>query len=670
MTSPDDLARTKLESSGITLEEAAYARTKVLSAKATKNLFPDYDVPSLEFQYLDPLGRSTSFSRYRLLGKLGGLAGQAEKPLRYVQLPNTQAHVYFPRVKNLDWAKLLLDPRVPLIITEGELKALKATLAGFPTLGLGGVWAFRSTRDKTFFIEELRQIEWSSRVVYIAYDSDVAVKPDVLRAQVALADELGALGAQVYDAAMPAFGDAKVGLDDFLVHRSVNELKKHLARSEPFVEVSELHRFNEEYLYVKTLDSVIELANRQIYAASSFRATIAANKKYERRKVNAQGVVVMEKRSLAKDWMEWPNRAQVEAMDYAPGEGILLYPGPRYNGWKGWSVQPSAGSVKPWKELLDYLMSMTEPEAVDYLIKWFAYPLQNPGAKMYTAVALWGASHGTGKTLLGESAMLIYGENGGLVGQEQLQSAYSSWLENRQFILGDEITGNESRQHADRLKGLITSNTITINKKYVPEYTLPNRVNFFFTSNHPDAFFLEPTDRRFLVLEAPTKPLPQAFYLTYDRWLRKEGGVGHLFEHLLRVKLGNFDPRAPAPITSAKLSMIEENKSDLAGWALQLKLNPDVVLKKFNQETERDVFTNQELLLFVDPEGTSRLTANALGRELKKLGFPKANKQIPLRTSSGTYRYYVVRNAKKWLKASAAELIAHIEKYPLQASKY
>lgn len=665
-------AEAKLASSGITLEQAAYAKISTLTDKQTAKLYHGApSAPSLRISYLDPLGKSTEFYRLRLLAPPPGFAGQATKAQRYVQPPGTTPRVYFPRTAKFNWVDLVTDPEVPLIITEGEFKALSATLQGFPTLGLGGVWNFRSKNEGTFFIEELRAIEWEGRIVYVCYDSDANTKPDVVRAALALAEELGERGAEVYDSGMPPIGDGKVGLDDFLVARGAGALKKHLERAEPFGEINDLHRFNERFLYVKGLDSVVELESRAMYAANAFRSTVAANEKYERRKINGKGEIVMEKRSLAKDWMEWPRRAQAETVDYAPGSERLLYPGPRYNLWRGWGVEPKKGDVKLWKELLEFVFQ-SEPEQIPWIEKWFAYPLQHPGTKLYTAVAVWGTGQGTGKTLLGEHVMLIYGDNGQLVEHQHLQSSYSSWLDNRCFILGDEITGNESRQHADRLKGLITSNTITINKKYVPEYVLPNRVNFYFTSNHPDAFFLDPQDRRFFVIQAPNFAMPDSFYQRYDDWMRRGGGLGALFHYLLNVDTSDFNPRAAAPQTRAKAAMIEENKSDVAAWVYQLKKNPETVLTRFNLETRRDLFNNHELLLFYDPDGSKRCSANQMGRELKKAGFSKVYHDQPIKTDHGSHRYYAVRNEAKWVKEKDLQkIMAHINAHPLSdGSKY
>lgn len=661
-----ELAEAKLAGSCITVEEAKYAGIKILEGSKVEGLFAGAQkAGALQINYLTPEGKPTGFYRVRYLEKLPGLRGQAAKPLRYQQPPNTAPGVYFPRVKGVNWMSYLADESNPIIITEGELKALCATVRGMPTIALGGVWSFKSAKEGRSLLEDLEAIPWKDRTVYVVYDSDAVSNPKVVQAAVGLATTLGERGAAVFDAGIPQIGDTKTGLDDYLFARSNADFVKLLDVSEPFEEVLVLHRFNQEYLYIKTLDAVVELSNRQMYAASAFRSTVAANQKYDRRKTNAQGQTVLERRSAAKDWLEWPNRAQAEKVDYAPGEGYLVYPGPRYNTWRGWGAEPKKGDVRPWQELLQFVTNGAEPEAIKYLEQWFAYPIAHPGAKLFSSVAIWGVGTGTGKTLMGESMLEIYGEHGGIVGQDQLQSPYSSWLDNRQFILGDEITGSESRHHADKLKGLITSKTITINKKYVPEYDLPNRVNFYFTSNHPDAFFLERRDRRFLVFEAPYVGLSNDFYRKYVDWLRNKGGKHFLMYHLAHLDLGGFDPAEAPPETAAKRSMIEENLSELGVWVDQLKSDADRILTRFNFSTKREIFSSQELLMFFDPENAKKISSNGMGRELKRAGFMKVNKQVPLKTNAGTARFYAIRNTGKWMMATTSACIDHINKHAL-----
>ena len=92
-------------------------------------------------------------------------------PHKYGQRKDTAPRAYFaPSLpRGMTWAKIAKDPTVPLVFTEGEKKAAKACKEGIPTIGLGGVWSFKSKRWAQEFLEELdKEFVWNGCDVTIA----------------------------------------------------------------------------------------------------------------------------------------------------------------------------------------------------------------------------------------------------------------------------------------------------------------------------------------------------------------------------------------------------------------------------------------------------------------------------------------------------------------------
>ncbi|MFI5324281.1 MAG: DUF3854 domain-containing protein [Thermodesulfobacteriota bacterium] len=111
------------------------------------------------------------------------------------------------------------SPDKPVFITEGEKKAAKATIEGFPCIGLSGVWNYIDSESD--FLEELGKFRWKDRKVYIIFDSDMTEKLGVRRAEIRLGIELMNRGATVFSVRLPNEPDGeKNGLDDFLVRYS------------------------------------------------------------------------------------------------------------------------------------------------------------------------------------------------------------------------------------------------------------------------------------------------------------------------------------------------------------------------------------------------------------------------------------------------------------------
>ena len=172
------------------------------------------------------------FARVRRLNPPPPLVGfgKPRKAAKYLQPPGTGMHVYMPPIMN--WAELSQDTAAPILITEGEAKSLAACLHGFPTLGLGGVWSFSAPGGS--LIDELEAFRWYNRDVYIVFDSDAADNPQVVAAEARLIYELQSrLNAKARVVRLPAAGDSKVGLDDFLKAKGPDELDRLLRGVDP-----------------------------------------------------------------------------------------------------------------------------------------------------------------------------------------------------------------------------------------------------------------------------------------------------------------------------------------------------------------------------------------------------------------------------------------------------
>lgn len=657
------LLQAKLKESG--LSDADGKRLQFTPCGNAQRLHPSfYAVAAFQLPYFDLRGKRTAFYRVRYLESTlpegSFVALTAKKEQRYSQPPVTLPEVYLPPL--VDWAALSKETETSLVITEGELKAACACKLGIPTVGLGGVWSWKSNKAKHPLLPVLAQdFKWKGRTVYLCYDSDAAQNPDVLQAEGALAKVLGALGAVVRIARLPSVlpDGKKTGLDDFLVQEGKAAFAGVLAHAPAFGPLSALYDLNSEVAYARDPGLVLVLASGQKLAASAFKEHAYANRYFYEEVLDKQGNVKMVKAPAAKAWLGWEQRHEVARLTYNPGEPRITAAG-EYNYWRGWGVDPVRGDVSPWRQLLDFLFR-GRAEDRTWFERWCAYPLQHPGAKLYTAAVLWGTKHGTGKSLVGYTLMSIYGENATEISDDELGATHNEWAENKQFVMGDDVTSNENKREVnDKLKFMITRLKLRLNPKYVPSYTVPDRINYYFTSNHPDAFYLEDEDRRMFIHEVPREVLPREFYKNYLAWWRG-GGTAHLFYHLLHLPLGDFDPQGPALVTVAKQQMQELGLSDLGAWVRALKADPDARLRCGDAPLSGDLFTPMELLALYDPEGTRRVSANGIGRELRKAGFGYAAGGVPVRTRFGQARLYALRNGAQWEHAAHRAAAEHYE---------
>lgn len=654
-----ELGKAKLASSGLNTDlakklgmyELASARQLHESLKA---------LPALVLPYagLDGAAQQASkhlpdFFRVRYLAKGQDFASLAtDDTQRYAQPPRTGVCAYFPTL--IDWSIVATDTREDIFVTEGELKAAAGCVSGFNTLGLGGVWNFRMAQEGHFFLPALEEIKWARRNVYIVFDSDYVEKPAVCAAINRLGEELQERGALVNVIMLPeVLADAKTGLDDYFMHNTPEDFETLADTSQPITLSRALWRMNNEILYVEDPGLVVVNETGQKMSASQFKEHSRwAGDNTAEMSIGKEGNVVIKKVPAAPIWIRWPMRKAAKRVTYSPGQSRITEDN-EFNQWEGWGCEPEKGNVRPFLKLVQHLFSNSEPEAMEWFLDWLAYPIKNPGTKMFSSVVVHGNEQGTGKSLIGYTMGRIYGrKNFKEITDEDLEGGYTAWAENKQFIMGDDISGKDNRQHSNKLKRLITQRMMTINVKYIPQYDVPDCINYYFTSNHADAFFLEDKDRRYLVIEVSAEPLSEDFYREYDKWLWGSGpkALFHWFQQR-RVTKG-FNPAARAFRTQAKERMIRAGKGELSSWVDDLISAPAQFLTTGKLVHQRDLFTATELLSFFKSSyPDAKASSVGLGRLLSNAGVPQVGGGMVVRNPKGEQgRYYALRNPAAWRK--------------------
>lgn len=677
-----ELAKAKLASSGLSVQQDAKkhgikiltaAQTQALSSERKAYGFPA--VPSLQLNYYDLHGRPLEsrpkwgqFYRIRALeqpaepGSITETLGVSPKhQIRYLQPPRTLPVAYYPCRD--DWPAIAEDPTQPIIMTEGELKALCINKYIMPAIGLGGVWNFRALKDGVIWLPSLDLINWRRRVVYVSFDSDIYANEHIVKALNELANQLERVGAIPYIVFLPRSHE-KMGADDFIVQHGPEAYQQLVEVAEPWGQARNLWRLNQDYLVILNPGLVYHAPTRTKMNADMFTRLGAESKEqYVESQLLADGSMSRKLVAAAPKWLKWPQRREAARFIYQPGgepepihDGRLVY-----NIWPGWGVIPKKGSVKPFTQLIDHLFTDAEPSAKQWFLDWLAYPLQYPGTKLTTAVVVRGAHEGTGKSLIGYTMARIYGQNFVEIDETHLGSTYTDWAEGKQFVMGDDVTSHDARKNHYVIKNMITRKRFTVNAKYVPCYETEDRCNFYFTTNEPDAFYLGRSDRRFFIHEVVVGPLPDKFYVEYMQWL-DAGGAAHLFQWLLGRDLSGFNPMAAAPMTQAKERMRQAVQSELGAWVHDLTTDPTNMLQGTMLEG-RDLVASEELLMVYDPMGQSQVKSQGIGRELAKVGIRQVCGGVKILGPSGKWtRYFILRNEERWLRASTKQVKAHVDR--------
>ncbi|MBU6954553.1 DUF5906 domain-containing protein [Hahella sp. HN01] len=258
-------------------------------------------------------------------------------------------------------------------------------------------------------------------------------------------------------------------------------------------------------------------------------------------------------------WLKHPQRRQVDSDRLVFDPTMTADPKTHINIFEGLPHKPSPKS-EFWRcdairELIRWLCN-DDVDVIDWVMKWLAYPIQNVGAKMDTALMFHSDVHGSGKSLLfADICRQLYGKYAAVLGQHQLESQYTDWRDRLLFAVFEEVLSRDQKYaHLGTIKHMITGKTQRIEKKFVSGWEEANHMNCIFLSNEFQPFPLEPSDRRFLVVW-PRATLPEHLQQLVSNEM-ENGGIEAFYGYLLAYNTKGFNEHTKPLMTDDKARLI------------------------------------------------------------------------------------------------------------------
>jgi putative DNA primase/helicase len=299
----------------------------------------------------------------------------------------------------------------------------------------------------------------------------------------------------------------------------------------------------ENFILIYGEDLVWDCRQRMLMKVSAMRTIVANNDVMKFWSGEARKWVL--KKNIVFDPTETPSPA-------ASGPTATV------NLFSGWKMRPKKGNCLQIRVLLSHLCDGNE-EMETWILRWLAYPLRNPGAKMETSIIMHG-DEGSGKNFFFEKVVkAIYGEYGYVIGNAQLESNFNDWASMKLFMVADEVvTRSELKQMKGKLKYLVSGDTVIVNPKGLPEHSEANQMNFVFLSNELQPLALDKTDRRYLVVWTPPALSKEFYEGVWDEI--KAGGIEAFYHYLVHeLDMGNFNEHTKPIYNEAKDSLIEKS---------------------------------------------------------------------------------------------------------------
>jgi hypothetical protein len=246
--------------------------------------------------------------------------------------------------------------------------------------------------------------------------------------------------------------------------------------------------------------------------------------------------------TLAERWRAHPHRRGHEDVGLYPKN---LTPRGCFNLFDGLAVEPKQGA---WPKFEDYLRNVicdSDLKAFEALRNLIYWKVQNPTEPPEVAVALIGPP-GVGKTRVGETLGRMFGKNRFVhhMNPEAAASHFNAELEGAVLVLFDECFFGHNQSVKGRIKSLVTSRTLMIERKGFDRYQAKNSLMVMFASNEAAALPIDNDDRRVLVLNvSDAHAQDHAYFADLDATL--DGGeLAAFVDDALAADLSGYNRRA------------------------------------------------------------------------------------------------------------------------------
>ena len=574
--------------------------------------------------------------------------------------PNEPPAAYLPQGADLpDWHNIPRGARV--YIHESVIKSVNGAKLGAYSIGLNGVWGWGSKKHGIQLVDALKDLPWKALELnpIILFDTNVETNQQVEHAAIQLASRLQQITGRTARLLVMhrEANQEDFGFDDYAQSVGPDLARQFLDTPDEDltdIDVSDMElikrQLSEEFCVLTRTGRVGRIADATLYTADTFANVVCA----DRTVVVDTPAGGTKELNVPKQWIKDPRRTTVLDLTYVPthpsqASRIVSIGGCRYlNRWVGWGLpEASPASPEPW--LLMLANNIKSSNLMEWLLDWLAYPLQNPGAKLHSYPLIYGEP-GTGKDRLFAPIYLIYGVNAVKISSKDLSSNFNSLYAERQFVQADEIKSHHFTADTINqvIKGIVTDETVTVNRKNQEEYVIPNVRNFAITSNYVESVKLDEGDRRATVIHWSWEAAhgmdyrhDSEYWTRYSDWV-DHGGAAAVWHYLLTRDLSKFNPKGWAFDTEEKSEVIAAGRTALDGFVWRLRHDTEMELPPLCGA--RQLFTSKELAtMHYEGADYTKGHLDALGRFLKNNGFVQANGGKPLRPRPGIQdRYWVI----------------------------
>ena len=184
---------------------------------------------------------------------------------------------------------------------------------------------------------------------------------------------------------------------------------------------------------------------------------------------------------------------------------------------------PIKGDPSPYLNYIKHLFPVKEDR--EYSLRWIATLIAKPEVRMTYSILLASENQGVGKSTLGEAILtpLVGCHNACSPSEEQILSRFNSWAGAMRLAVVAEIYQGKSWKMYNRLKSVVSDETISIERKGKDAITTRNWCHIVASSNSLSPLKVSEDDRRWLVPKVTEEKWPHKKWVALRAWLAKDG---------------------------------------------------------------------------------------------------------------------------------------------------
>jgi len=292
-----------------------------------------------------------------------------------------------------------------------------------------------------------------------------------------------------------------------------------------------------------------------------------------------------ERAALGGEWLKWPHRRSFEGIDLIPDQPPSL-PGGILNLWTGLAVQPMAGEWNLMREHICKVLGAGERSYAEYILRWAAWAVQNPGKRAEVALVFRGGK-GSGKGTFANALRRIFGTHGlQLYSPKHLIGSFNGHLRSCLLLFADEAFWAGDKQGESVLKGMLTEPTIVIEQKGIDAIPWINRLHVIMAANSEWVVPASADERRFAVFDVSGDKIGCRDYFEAINAEMENGGLAAMLYDLLRCDLRGWHPRM-VPQTAGLQAQKARSLPPIAEWWEHVLQQGSLPLKKAQDKSER-----------------------------------------------------------------------------------